>query len=165
MEINQMKAINKMGMRKLIGIGFLVAILFSCTEQVFYEKSYSFKNNSWSQKVKPLFKVDIKDTSKLYDFTITFRNTTDYAFNNCWFYLNTQTPDKIKAREPFEIKITNPEGAWTGKKSGTIVENILQFRRRKFPLPGVYYFRLEQAVVQEKLDQVLDIGIRIEEVK
>ncbi|MGV3632112.1 MAG: gliding motility lipoprotein GldH [Bacteroidota bacterium] len=147
-------------------IVLLLAVVFaSCTDPVFYEKSYSFPKNTWNLKVKPMFKVEITDTSKLYDFTITFRTTTDYPFNNCWIYLNTKTPNKIKAREPFEIKITNPDGTWIGKKSGTIVENQLSFKRRKFPLKGVYFFELEQAVVQENLDEALDVGIRIEEAK
>lgn len=155
----------QMKLRNIFAFFFLVGILTSCTENVFYEKSYSFKNNSWEQKVKPMFKVEILDTSKFYDFTITLRNTTDYSFNNCWLYLNTKTPTKIKAREPFEIKITNPDGTWIGNKSGTTVENLLHFNRRKFPMKGIYYFQLEQAVIQESLDQVLDIGIRITEAK
>ena len=67
-----------------------------------FEKSYSFKGNKWTQDVKPAFKVEIQDTSKAYDFTINFRVTTDYAYNNVWFYLNTKTPDGLTAREPFE---------------------------------------------------------------
>lgn len=154
-----------MQVRNLYIVLLLTLVLASCTEQSFYEKSYSFNNNTWNLKVKPVFKVDIKDTSKLYNFTITLRTTTDYSFNNCWFYLNTKTPNKIKAREPFEMKITNADGTWIGKKSGTIVETVLPFKRRKFPVEGVYTFQLEQAVVQENLGEVLDIGIRIEEVK
>lgn len=152
-------------MRNTLYLGVLVLLLSACTDEVFYEKSYSFKNNEWDQRVKPTFKVEIKDTSKLYDFVITFRNTTDYSFSNCWIYLNSITPDKQKAREPFEIKITNPDGTWIGNKSGTIVENMLYFRQRKFPLAGTYFFRLEQGVIQESLEDVLDIGLRIEEVR
>lgn len=154
-----------MRMRNWFILLVFAAFFASCTEPVFYEKSYSFPKNTWNLKVKPMFKVEIEDTAKLYDFTITFRTTTDYSFNNCWIYLNTRTPNKIKAREPFEIKITNPDGTWAGKKSGTIVENQLAFKRRKFPLKGVYFFEIEQAVVQENLGEVLDVGIRIEEAK
>ena len=137
----------------------------ACTEQPFYEKSYSFKGNEWDQRVKPRFKVEIKDTSQVYDFLITLRNTTDYAYSNCWIYLNSLTPNKLSAREPFEIRITNPDGTWVGNKSGTIVENLLYFKKRKFPIAGTYYFRLEQGVIQESLDEVLDIGLRIEKSK
>lgn len=151
-------------MRNVYIVLVLALVLASCTKQVFYEKSYSFPDNTWNLKVKPVFKVEIKDTSKFYDFTITLRTTTDYAFNNCWLYLNSKTPNKIRAREPFEIKITNEDGTWRGNKSGTIVENMLQFKRRKFNIPGTYYFKLEQAVIQEDLNEVLDVGIRMEEV-
>lgn len=144
---------------------FVGIFLTSCSENSFYDKSYSFENNTWKQTVKPVFKVEIKDTSKLYDFVLTIRTTTDYAFNNCWVYLNTTTPDKLKGREPFEIKITNPDGTWIGKNSGTIVENLLYFKRRKFPQKGIYYFKVEQAVIQEELENVLDVGLRILEAK
>jgi gliding motility-associated lipoprotein GldH len=149
-----------------IGVLSLFSLLLTgCNETSFYEKSYSFESNSWDQRVKPKFKVEILDTSKVYDFEFTLRNTTDYAFNNCWIYLNTTTPTKITAREAYEIKITNPDGTWIGTKSGTIVENVLFFKKRKFPHKGIYYFQVEQAVIQEKLDHVLDFGLRIKESK
>lgn len=150
---------------KVLVVCLLVFLFSGCTEEVFYEKSYSFKDNTWSQHVKPMFKVEIKDTTIAYNFTITLRNTTDYGFSNCWIYLNTKTPNKEKAREPFQIHITNPDGTWVGNKSGTIVENRLDFKSRKFPMPGTYYFQLEQGVVEKELGEVLDVGLRIEPVK
>lgn len=137
----------------------------SCGEQPLYEKSYSFKANRWTQDVKPAFKVDIQDTAQAYDFTITFRVTTDYAYNNVWFYLNTKTPDGITAREPFEMKITNPDGSWAGKKTGTVVETQLNFKRRKLPKKGSYYFTLEQGITMQSLDEVLDIGLNVDKAK
>jgi gliding motility-associated lipoprotein GldH len=142
---------------------FALVLLASCSDNEFYTKSYSFKNNEWDMNVKPSFKVEITDTTKVYDFVLTLRTTTDYEFSNCWVYLNSKTPDNKKGREPFEIKITNPDGSWIGTKSGTIVENNLFFKKRKFPVKGVYYFKVEQAVIQEKLDEVLDFTLRIKE--
>lgn len=130
-----------------------------------YEKVYAFENEEWTQKVKPLFKVDITDTTKEYDFILTLRTTTDYQFNNLWIFLNTTTPSGQKAREPFEIKITNPDGSWAGKKTGTVVEIPLYFRRRKMPEKGQYKFLIEQGITESKIDQVLDIGLRVEEAK
>lgn len=151
-------------MRRTPYIIFLLLIigLSSCTDSVFYDKSYSFQGNKWNQEVKPDFKVQIEDTSQVYDFMITFRHTTDYPYSNCWIYLISETPNKIKAREPFEFKIAQADGSWIGNKSGTIVENVLHFRKRKFPMKGTYIFKLEQGVIQEDLEEVLDIGLRIE---
>lgn len=148
------------------GIILILALLFaSCGEQPLFEKSYSFKGNQWTQNVKPAFRVDIQDTTQAYNFTITFRVTTDYAYNNVWFYLNTKTPDGLTAREPFEMKITNPDGSWAGKKTGTVVETQLNFNRRKLPKKGSYYFTLEQGVTMKALDEVLDIGLNVDVAK
>lgn len=140
----------------------LLVFLASCMKQPVYEKSYSFKNNQWDFNAKPTFSVEIVDTSKTYDFTITFRTTTDYEYNNVWFYLNTTTPDGEKAREPFEMKIINTDGSWLGKKTGTIVETELFFKSRKLPQSGNYSFYLEQGITQPILKNVLDVGLRVD---
>lgn len=139
----------------------LCIILFSCKEDSFYTKSYTFSNNTWEQDVKPVFKVDIQDTSILYDFVVTIRTTTDYAYNNLWVFLDTKPPHGQQVREPYEIKTTFPDGNWIGKKTGTIVEHELIFKRRKVPYKGVYCFTFEQAITQKTVDEVLDISMEV----
>ena len=142
-----------------------LAFLISCESAPTFEKSYVFENKEWKQDIKPSFTVDIKDASKDYDFVLTLRTSTEYKYSNLWVYMNTKTPNGEKAREPFEIKITNPDGSWIGKKTGTIVENSLNFKRRKLPLKGKYTFILEQGITDSKIDQVLDIGLVVTEAK
>jgi len=77
--------------------------------------------------------------------------------------MSTTTPDGQKAREPFEIKITNPDGSWIGKKTGTVVEHSLYFKRRKLPTKGKYVFVLEQGITNTMVDEVLDIGLMVQE--
>lgn len=141
-----------------------ILLFTGCEEAPTYEKTYAFENHEWQQKVKPSFTVDIKDVEKEYDFILTLRTTTEYKYSNLWIYMNTTTPDGQKAREPFEIKITNPDGSWVGKKTGTVVEHSLYFRRRKMPLKGKYVFVLEQGITNSKVDEVLDIGLMVQEV-
>ena len=142
-----------------------LAFLISCESAPTFEKSYVFENKEWKQDIKPSFTVDIKDASKDYDFVLTLRTTTEYKYSNLWVYMNTKTPNGDKAREPFELKITNPDGSWIGKKTGTIVENSLNFKRRKLPMKGKYTFILEQGITESKIDQVLDIGLVVTEAK
>lgn len=144
-------------------IFILVGLFFtSCAEQPYYEKVYSFKNNEWGQKVKPRFVVDIKDISKPYNFILTIRTTTDYKYSNLWMYMNTITPSKEKGREPFQMLITNPDGTWTGIKTGTIIENSLYFKKRKLPKTGKYTFIIEQGITESVIDEILDIDLRVE---
>lgn len=151
-------------MKKLFLISCITILLASCSKSPFYEKSYSFKNGVWNLNEKPYFKVAIEDTTKSYNFTLTLRVATSYAYNNIWFYLNSKTPSGLKAREPFELKITYPDGRWIGKKTGSIVETQIYFKSRKFAEKGDYTFVLEQAVIQENLKDVLDVVFSVEEI-
>lgn len=148
-------------MRKLLFFLILIIGLTSCSERPYYEKVYSFKNNEWKQDQKSVFKVNIDDTTAIYRFVLTLRTTTEYKNSNVWLFWNSKTPQKENVREPFEMKITNPDGSWMGKSSGTIVENQLIFADRKISIPGEYIFTIEQAVTAEKLSDVLDIGLSV----
>ena len=48
--------------------------------------------------------------------------------------------------------------------TGTIVENSIYFRKRKLPKPGKYVFQLEQGITNSLVDEVLDVGLLVEEV-
>lgn len=127
-----------------------------------YEKVYSFDDRKWDQDVKPTFEVEVNDLSKAYDFTLSLRTTTDYQYNNLWVFMKTIAPDGTSAREPFEIQIVNPDGTWIGNKTGTIVETPLYFRSRKLPLKGTYTFVIEQGITQSEVDEVLDLGFKVD---
>jgi gliding motility-associated lipoprotein GldH len=143
----------------------LLLFFASCNETAYYQKSFGFKNNMWSQDVKPKFEVEFQDTTKLYDFVLTLRTTTDYKYSNLWIFLNSTPPVGESVREPYEIKTTFPDGSWIGKETGTIVEHQLVFKRRRLPYKGKYKFAVEQAITEKTVDEVLDISLRVEEVK
>lgn len=149
----------------LLILAVLVSTLFGCSELPFYEKSFSFKNSTWKLEDKPVFEVDIEDTVTAYDFILTIRNTTDYKYNNLWFFWESKTPDGQTVREPIEVKITNPDGTWIGINSGTVVENNIHFKRRVFPASGHYTFTLEEAITEAEVKHLLDVSLRIEKAK
>lgn len=142
-----------------------VYLLAGCTEDYLYEKSYSFKDTTWSQDVKPKFVVDFTNIESPYTFTISLRTSTEYKYNNLWVFLKTITPDGETVREPYQIKITNEDGSWLGNKTGTIVETPIVFSNRKLPTKGKYTFILEQGITNKEIDEVQDITLRIEKVK
>lgn len=149
---------------KIIGVIFALGMLTGCETAPTYEKSYVFDKSEWAQNVKPSFTVDIQDISKEYNFILTIRTTTEYKFSNLWMYMNITTPKGDKAREPFELIISNQDGSWAGIKTGTVVETSLQFKKRKMPVKGKYTFVLEQGITQSKIDEILDVTLLVEEV-
>lgn len=143
----------------IVGIGLF--LLASCGGTPLYTKSYSFRNNEWKQEVKPVFKVNIPDTTNFYNITITLRTTTDYAYNNLWFFLHSSTPKGQTGREPIEVTIANPDGSWAGEKSGTVVETHLTFKHRKFPQKGWYTFTFEQGITEKTAKEVMDLSYTV----
>ena len=144
---------------------FLIPLLVACSEAPFYEKVYSFENQEWKQNEKMKFVVNIQDTSKVYDFTVLVRTTTDYPYNNLWMFMKTIAPDGSTGREPIQMYITNPDGTWVGTKSGSTVETPLYFKARKLPLKGKYTFILEQGITDSKVTDILDLILRVDYAK
>tara|TARA_B110000285_G_scaffold70069_1_gene80684 strand:- start:17045 stop:17515 length:471 start_codon:yes stop_codon:yes gene_type:complete len=148
---------------------FIIVVLFfllvSCGKRPYYEKVYSFENRVWKDDVKLSFPVEIENITTEYNFTLSLRVSTDYKYNNMWVFLKTISPDGTEAREPFEIKITNTDGAWAGNKIGSIVETPLVFNKRKLPLAGKYTFILEQGISLSMIDNVLDLGFKVEKIE
>ncbi|HIP32804.1 MAG TPA: gliding motility lipoprotein GldH [Crocinitomicaceae bacterium] len=154
-----------MRLNKVLIIGILFYILSSCGEIPHFEKVYSFKNREWNLDVKPSYKVNIEDVNSEYNFTLSLRVTTDYKYSNIWVFMKTESPDGTTAREPFEIKLTDDKGVWVGNKTGSIVETSLYFKKRKLPLRGEYTFTLEQGITESLVDEVLDLGFKVEKGK
>lgn len=151
-------------MSKFIVISlFSSALLFTaCSDNnVLYTKAYTFKNNTWEQDVKPVFKVEIKDTSLYYTMNVTIRITTDYLNSNLWFFMHSKAPNGETGREPYEVKVANPDGSWSGKTTGTIVENTVSFKHRKFPQKGIYYFTFEQGITEKTITNIMDISCSV----
>ena len=155
-----------MKLSKFSWMFILLAFLFSgCSEDFFYEKSYSFKDTTWSQDVKPRFIVDIDNLDVAYTFTLSLRTSTEYKYSNLWVFMKTITPDGEIVREPYQIKITNEDGSWLGNKTGTIVETPLVFSNRKLPKKGKYTFVIEQGITNAEISEVQDITFRVQKVE
>ena len=149
-------------------LAFLFFGLYSCTDDVLYLKTHSFTDNKWGKKEKPVFKVNFPEDDIVYDIIFTVRTTTDYRYDNMWWYITTSGPECEKSRSkdpilgkvPVEIKLAKANGEWIGEKSGTYVETQMLFRQRKF-CKGEYTFQIEQGVTMDVLQEVSDITIEV----
>lgn len=135
----------------------IVVLITACGESPLYTKAFSFKNNEWDQEVKPVFKVNIPDTTSFYTVDMTIRTTTDYPNNNLWMFISARSPKGQGSREPLEVKIANPDGSWIGEKSGTFVETTVSYKHRRFPQKGWYTFTLEQGITEKQVTEIADV--------
>lgn len=141
---------------------WLLPLLFiSCGEQPYYDSAHSFDDKLWQETDTAVFKVDVEDTLQEYDFILTFRNTTDYKYSNIWVNIATTAPDQTTSVIAQRINLAAPDGSWLGRISGTVVENRLHYKTNNFPIKGAYEFKINQAVQQKAIEEVLDISLRI----
>ncbi|MBM3418390.1 MAG: hypothetical protein FJY17_05645 [Bacteroidetes bacterium] len=142
----------------------LCVFFYGCQNEEIPVGAYSFSDNKWDQKVKPSFELDLSDTSSVYDFFITIRNTTDYKYSNLWIYVEEIPPFGPTHRERHEIPIANPNGSWIGHKTGSVIENKYLIKRGKVPFIGKYTYILEQAITDQEVTEVLDISFQVKKI-
>ena len=146
----------------MMGI-FCAFLLQSCDSKKVFDNSITIQNQQWNRAEKLTYKVSIDDTLSFNNFYIIIRNTSDYPFCNIYFFMNTLFPDGKIARDTLECYISDPQGKWLGKASGSLWTSKVLFKKGiRFPKKGNYTFELEQAMRVVDLKGLSEIGIRIE---
>lgn len=148
-------------------IAFTTFVMFaSCNSNVIYDDSQTIKHSKWDMQDKKSFIVNINedDTKWTYNFAINLRNTTDYKYNNIYFFVTTIFPDgSITKQDTVECILANDDGTWKGKGNADIKDNRFWFAKNvKFPQKGQYVFKLTQATKDTILVGIKDVGLHIE---
>ncbi len=152
--------------RKTVHLVFVVAtmVLFmtSCGSKAVFDQSLAVDQQGWSSRKMAHFEVPIKDTLSTYSFFLNVRHLEDYRYSNLYIFLHTRFPNGTATHDTIECVLAKPDGEWLGKSSGTLRENkILLNGALRFPVAGTYRFDIEQAMRQQELEGIHDIGLRI----
>lgn len=147
------------------GIFFLGAVMFvaaSCDSNRIYEENIPVENNVWMKEDVKTFQFEIVDTMSALDLYINVRTTTDYPYSNLYLYLYSDYPNGYTDKDTLEFILAQQDGKWLGESSGTVVENqILISRGGRFPAAGTYTFKMEHAMRDEALPEIIDVGFRV----
>ena len=154
--------------RKDLNFAFCLIILCivasSCETINLYEKNAAIPKHEWSRSFRPEFKFDIKDTSAAYDIFIVLRHNEKYNWNNIWLELATRIPgDTAMRKEKYELGLANNKG-WLG----AAMDDIYEQRVRITPKDGValkqgeYVFTIGHIMREDPLQNIMNIGLRVE---
>jgi len=137
-----------------------ILYLFSCQQFNSYHDNKTFENSVWNQDSLVIFTITIEDTINYFDFYLNLRHTTSYNFSNIYFFIETGFPDNKFARDTVEFILADKRGEWYGKGFGQIKDYSVLLRPGiRFPMTGTYTFIFEQAMRNEELEGIKDIGI------
>lgn len=142
---------------------FVVIMLWSCDANRFYDQSLALPSTGWHKDSIAGFEVHVEDTARPYNFYITIRNDDAYPYRNFYLFLSTTLPNNNETRDTLELILASKQGKWLGNGFGAVKDNQIKIRENLlFPIGGSYHFRIEQAMRQDVLPGISDIGIRIE---
>jgi gliding motility-associated lipoprotein GldH len=145
----------------------LGVLLAGCSDGLVFQADTPIPGGAWSSAYKPEFAFDISDTVSKHDVFIDVRHTGEYPYSNLFLYIDLGGPGGRTARDTVECILADPTGRWLGRGTGFIFADRKQARvlyklGNRFPAPGRYTIRLEQAMRQDPLPAVLDVGISVQ---
>ncbi|MGQ1911363.1 gliding motility lipoprotein GldH [Marinifilum sp. RC60d5] len=153
-------------MKQLICICCLIigSIAFSsCDSNRVYEQYEKIPDYKWNVKNVLRFEVEITDTLSSHNLYLNVRNSGAYAYSNMWMFIKKTTPDGIVSEEKFECPLASEKGEWYGSGFGDIFDLQIPYQQNViFPKSGIYVFEIVQGMREEELENVVNVGIRIE---
>jgi gliding motility-associated lipoprotein GldH len=152
---------------RLAVVSLLCLFLSGCDENVVYKAHEDIDDGLWYIKNKPVFKVEITDTTQAYNIYYLLRNTLQYPYYNLYLTRNFTGPDqKVISNTLEEVYLSNETtGKPYGHGLGDLFDHKIPFLKNyHFPRSGTYTFTLAQSMRQNPLPFVMSVGISVEKV-
>jgi gliding motility-associated lipoprotein GldH len=144
-------------------ISYLV-LLFSCTRIDLYEKVTPIPKHDWKSNFRPRFEFDIKDTLANYQLFLILRHNDRYNYNNIWLNIFIRNPDNTVQKFQIEKLLANNTSGWLGTGMDDIYEHRLKLTEAPIQLKktGRYTFTIQQIMREDPLENIMDVGLRLE---
>lgn len=135
--------------------------LAGCTSIDLYEKDVTIPGFSWKNSFRPEFTFTIKDTTAPYQLFLVLRHNERYNYNNIWINLYSQPPGDSVHKAPFELSLATNE-KWLATGMDDIYEHRIKLTEPQYLRAGVYHFSIEQIMREDPLENVMNVGLRVE---
>ena len=150
--------------------GMLVALIMvtSCGFNSIYEKSIDIPNEEWSKNQPVKFDIPVADTINGFRIVVNVRNNDEYPYSNLFLFLTTYSPKGASIRDTLEMTLADEKGKWLGKGFGGVWSSDIVLRNNRvirFPSSGTYRIEIIQAMRDDVLRGIKDIGIKVERAK
>jgi len=156
-----------MTLKSVIQLFSYSIILFSaCDSGKIYENNVALLSEGWRRADRVRFEVEIADTLQPCNVYINVRNNIHFKNMDFWLFVDVQLPTGRVVRDTVKIMLADHRGKWLGHGLGSKFDSRLVYRKNlRFPVSGKYVFEYEQAMRDEPLTGIEDIGLRIEKYK
>ncbi len=151
--------------RNLFLSSLFLVLIGGCNQSMVYEENLKIPNAKWDRNNTSKFKFGIEDSLAQYALLLNFRHSGKYLYKNIYLFTKTISPSGKLAVDTAQMILANSRGKWLGKGIGDIYDYQFKFKQGQlFPEKGTYEVIIEQAMRDEVLTNVTDIGIGIEKI-
>ncbi len=143
---------------------FLLSSLLQvgCDQNVVFENNIMISPDGWKQDEVVQFEWDITDTISLHNFYVSIRNGEGYQYSNIFLFVSMEFPNGKMSVDTIDCPLADADGHWLGSGLGDLYDNRIIFKeRKKFPMAGHYRITIQQAMREENLEEIHDVGFRL----
>lgn len=152
------------GEKIILVVTLIFLTMISCDPNRVYEEYSEIPSHEWDVDFKPVFKPYITDTTAIYNIYLNLRSGSGYAYRNLYLFITTTSPSGQYVCDTIDCLLADEKGNWYGSGWGDINSLRIPYKKNiKFPEPGYYTFKIEQAMRSSHLKEIYDFGLRIEE--
>lgn len=153
-------------MGKISGLLSLL-LFFSCQSSSEGEVVMNSVNSKWDKRSEQKFSLEISDPQNPKNIIFVVRNNNEYPYSNIRFIVNfTDLQSRKKQTDTLNYILAKPNGEWLGTGFGDTKETLFQYKLNyRFPAKGKYEIGLTQAMRNDSLPGIEDIGVKIETAK
>lgn len=157
----------KPDLKNIFLISFLSLSFASCIKIDLYEKQAVIPSQEWFYTNAPRFTFHIDDTTSLYNVYVVLRHTDLYKYNNIWLRIGLKTPSDSFNYQNVNLALATDAKGW----EGTGMNDIYEVRKSisaapfSFKTAGDYTFSIEQIMRENPLNNILNVGLRIEKIR
>ncbi|MCL1943201.1 MAG: gliding motility lipoprotein GldH [Candidatus Azobacteroides sp.] len=146
----------------------LLTGLFSCNrrDSVYFQYNH-IPAEGWNKNNELKFRPDIRDSGKGYDMSIELRHNNDYPYQNIYFFVSLIHNDReVLKTDTLQYLLADEFGRWKGNGCNALYQQSLVYKSKfSFPDTGKYQIVIRQAMRDDVLRGVEDVGLRIETAK
>lgn len=146
-------------MHKAYIIALFLVALVSCGEEAYFQQVKDIPRSGWKISDTARFSFDVKNPGK-YQPVITLRTTVNYPYSNIYLFVDILNPEGMHLLDTIEYQLAQPDGSWTGKETGSYIENNLAFPL-EISQKGKYSVAIVHGMYDEPLEEISAIGFEL----
>lgn len=141
------------------------SVFCSCYDLPLYSETQPIDSSGWFSSDTVNFEFNVDDATKRYNCLLDLRHTGDYPFSNIYLFVEVEYPNGKTRIDTINEVLSDSRGYWYGSGLGDMVDHRIGYQTGiEFPLEGLYRINITHGMRLDPLEEVTDLGLRLEDV-